>query len=94
MEKDTCGVSECDAGDQSIASREHHRHTEIGVAAEYAHNEKREVASPDNRDGRGGRGRNDEACNPKDGENKSRAPSFFFEKASSCKAESKETLRR
>lgn len=80
MQKDTCGVSERNAGDQAVALRKHHRHAEISAAAEDAHNEKREITSPDNRDGRGGRRRNDEARNPKDGENEGRAPPFSSRK--------------
>ena len=50
-------MRERDTRNQSIALREHHRHTEIGVAAEYAHNEKRKIASPDNGNGRRNEGR-------------------------------------
>ena len=73
MEEDSCGVRERDTRNQSIALREHHRHAKIGVAAEYAHNEKRKVASPDNGDGRRNCCRDDEAGDPEDSENEGRA---------------------
>lgn len=78
-------MSERDARDQTIASRKHHRHAKISTAAEDAHNEKREVTSPDNRDRRGDRRCNNEACNPKDGENESHSPPFSSRKFQTVK---------
>ena len=66
-------MRERDTRNQSVALREHHRHAKIGVAAEYAHNEKRKVASPDNGDGRRNCCRDDGAGDPEDGENEGRA---------------------